>query len=394
MHLDRRTLLAMTASLMPASLTPASTLAQGFNHMGARPALPHVSEALDQVLKQTGVPALGYAAVNAGGLLALDVAGRRRADVDDYVTSDDSWHIGSNTKAMTAALYARLVEQLKANWGATLNDLFPDAADANPAWATVKIEDVLAHRSGVSDNGLIDQAWLIKAHADNRPVIQQRADFAARLLRNTPTGKAGAFEYANSNYILAGAAMERILKTDWESAMAAEVFGPLHMTSAAFGAPTGPNPWGHEPGPNGALTPVDPLHDVADNPPVFGPAGRVHLSLADYAKFARVFLTDGGDWLKPESLARLARPWDGKEGYALGWQYYENRGWANGPVLAHEGSNTLWRTLALIAPARPAAYLLVTNCGGDAGQRAVQLMAARLIAQQVDPGDVPGLPRG
>ncbi|MFV4649304.1 hypothetical protein ACNJUT_22175, partial [Mycobacterium tuberculosis] len=106
----------------------------------------------------------------------------------------------------------------------------------------------------------------------------------------------------------------------------------------------------------------------------------VHLSLTDYAKFARVFLTDGGGWLNPQSLAKLARPWDGsKEGYALGWQLYAYRSWGNGPVLAHEGSNTLWRTMALVAPAKPIAYLLVTNCGGDAGQRAVQLMAARLI---------------
>jgi CubicO group peptidase (beta-lactamase class C family) len=159
------------------------------------------------------------------------------------------------------------------------------------------------------------------------------------------------------------------------------------MASAGFGAPTGPEPWGHEPVTNGGLTAIDPLHDVADNPPVFGPAGRVHLSLADYSKFIRVFLTGGGGWLSAGSLAKLARPWEGQEGYALGWQYYENKGWADGPVLAHEGSNTLWRTMALIAPAKPLAYILVTNCGGDDGQRAIQLLAARLIAQQVDPDD-------
>lgn len=384
MHLDRRSLLLTAAA---SALPLAARAAPGFSHLGAPPALPHVSEALDQILKQTGVPALGYAAVGPSGLLALDVAGRRRANVDDYVTTDDSWHIGSNTKAMTAALYARLVELLKARWGATLAELFPDDK-IDPSWPTVRIEDILSHRSGISDTGLIDQGWLIRAHNDARPVAVQRAEFATRLLTHAPTGKPGEFEYANANYILAGAAIERIVKTDWETAMATEVFGPLQMSSAAFGAPTGPNPWGHDPGPNGALTPVDPLHDIADNPPIFGPAGRVHLSLADYAKFARIFLTNGGGWLQPQSLARLAKPGDGsKEGYALGWQLYDYRGWADGPVLAHEGSNTLWRAMALIAPAKPLAYLLVTNCGGDAGQRAVQLMAARLIAQQVEPGD-------
>ena len=385
MNLDRRTLLISAA----AGTLSATGAAAQFNRIGPGPQLPRVNEALDAVLKQTGVPALGFAAVGPGGLLGLDVAGRRRLNVEDYVTIGDSWHIGSNTKAMTAALYARLVEQGRARWGATLLDLFAGVT-ANPAWATIKIEDLLAHRSGISDNGLIDQSWLIRAHTDARAVVEQRAEFASRLLGHAPTGKAGEFEYANSNYILAGAAIERLLKTDWETAMITEVFSPLKMASAAFGAPTGPQPWGHDPGPNGSFTPVDPLHEIADNPPVFGPAGRVHLSLADYAKFAQVFLTGGGGWLSPPSLAKLARPWDGsKEGYALGWQYYDERGWAGGPVLAHEGSNTLWRTMALIAPAKPVAYIIVTNCGGDAGQQAVQLMAARLIAQQVgtpDPG--------
>ncbi len=381
MRIDRRSLLLMAAA------APTGAAAQGFNHVGPRPALPKVSEALDSVMKQTGVPALGYAAVGPKGVIAIDDAGRRRNTVDDYVTLDDPWHIGSNTKAMTAALYARLVEQGKAGWGATLKDLFPDAQGADPAWATVKIEDLLAHRSGISDDGLVDRSWLIKAHADTRPALVQRAEFAQRVLTHAPTGKYGAFEYANSNYILAGAAIERIYKDSWEVAMGTEVFGPLLMSSAGFGPPTGPAPWGHEPGQNGELTAVDPLHDVADNPPVFGPAGRVHLSLADYAKFVRVFLIGGGGWLSPGSLAKLARPWEGAEGYALGWQYYENKGWADGPVLAHEGSNTLWRTMALIAPAKPIAYVLVTNCGGDDGQRAIQLLAARLIAQQVDPDD-------
>jgi CubicO group peptidase (beta-lactamase class C family) len=386
MQFDRRAFLTLAAG---SALPLAAQAAPRFNHLGAPPALPQVSEALDGVLKQTGVPALGYAAVGANGLIGIDVAGRRRQNVEDYVTQNDSWHIGSNTKAMTAALYARLAEQGKTKWGATLGELFPSVT-ADPAWKTVKIEDLFAHRSGISDNGLIDQGWLIKAHTDTRPVAEQRAEFAARLLGHAPTGKFGEFEYSNANYILAGAAMERLLKVDWETLMATELFGPLQMGSAGFGAPTGGAPWGHDPGPNGALEPVDPLHDVADNPPVFGPAGRVHLNLADYAKFAQVFLTGGGGWINRVSLARLARPWDGKEGYALGWQYYENRGWANGPVLAHEGSNTLWRTMALIAPARPIAYLLVTNCGGEAGQRAVQLMAARLIAQQVDPSETGG----
>ena len=355
--------------------------ASGFTHIGAPPTLPSTSKALGDILVQTGVPALGYAVVGPNGLIGLEAAGRRRLGVEEFVTTDDLWHIGSNTKAMTAALYARLTERGAAQWGETIPTLFPDLT-LDPAWKTVRIEDLLAHRSGVSDQGLIDASYLIKAHADTRPVTIQRTELAQRVFKASPAVKPGTFEYANANYIIAGAAIERIVKADWESAMAVEVFAPLHMASAAFGAPTGPNPWGHEAGANNTLTPVDP-NAVSDNPPVFGPAGRVHLSLSDYAKFARVFLTGGAGWINTSSLAKLAKPWDGTQaGYALGWELYDYRAWAEGPVLAHEGSNTLWRAAALIGPARPMAFLLVTNAGGEAGQRAVQLMAARLIADQ------------
>lgn len=355
--------------------------ASSFTHIGAPPALPSTSKALGDILVQTGAPAMGYAVVGPNGLIGMEAAGRRRLGVEDFVTTDDLWHIGSNTKAMTAALYARLTERGAVQWGASVPALFPDL-QIDPAWKDVKIEDLLAHRSGVSDQGLIDASYLIKAHADTRPVTVQRTELAQRVFKAAPAVKPGTFEYANANYIIAGAAIERALKTDWESAMAVEVFAPLHMASAAFGAPTGANPWGHEAGANNALTPVDPS-GVSDNPPVFGPAGRVHLSLSDYARFARVFLTGGAGWIGPSSLAKLARPWDGtKAGYALGWELYDYRAWAEGPVLAHEGSNTLWRAAALISPAKPLAILLVTNAGGEPGQRAVQLMAARLIAQQ------------
>ena len=355
--------------------------ASSFTHIGAPPALPSTSKTLGDILIQTGVPALGYAVVGPNGLIGLEAAGRRRLGVEDFVTTDDLWHIGSNTKAMTAALYARLTERGAGQWGATIPTLFPDLK-LDPAWKTVRIEDLLAHRSGVSDQGVIDAGYLIKAHADTRPVTVQRTELAQRVFKAPPAVKSGSFEYANANYIIAGAAIERIVKTDWETAMAVEVFGPLRMASAAFGAPTGPNPWGHEAGAGNTLTPVEP-GAVSDNPPVFGPAGRVHLSLTDYAKFARVFLAGGAGWINTSSLAKLAKPWDGAQtGYALGWELYDYRAWAEGPVLAHEGSNTLWRAAAFIGPAKPLALLLVTNAGGEAGQHAVQLMAARLIAQQ------------
>jgi CubicO group peptidase (beta-lactamase class C family) len=371
--LDRRTLI----------LAGAST----FAHMGKTVVVPTVSESLSGVLDTTNVPAMGYAVIGPKGVLVMEVAGKRRSDAADLVSQDDAWHIGSNTEAFTSALYARYVESGQAAWGASLAALFPDLK-VDAAWAGVSIDDVLAHRGGVSDVGLIDEGWLIRTHHDKRPLPQQRTEMVARILSRPPVGKPKDYEYANADYVIAGAAIERIAHTSWENAVTAGVFLPLDMNSAGFGAPLGDEPWGHEIGPDGQTSPVDPK-GVADNPSVLAPGGQAHLSLPDYVKFIQVFLNNGaspgsGSFLTAASLMKIARPRDAfAEGDGLGWRVTPNAGWAKGPVLAHEGSNTLWRALVDIAPARPLAIAIVTNCGGEPGARAAQMMSARLISEQL-----------
>jgi CubicO group peptidase (beta-lactamase class C family) len=353
-----------------------------FAHVGKTVVVPTVSQSLKGVLDASGVPALGYAVIGAKGVTRLEVAGRRRADSADLAVADDLWHIGSNTEAMTAALYARLAESGKAAWGVGLGFIFPDI-HIDPAWSDVTIDEFLAHRAGASDVGLIDEGWLLNVHADKRPLPEQRTALVARLLVRPPQGQRHDYEYASVDYVVAGAAIERFSGVSWEEAMSANVFEPLGMSAAGFGAPTGESLWGHEVGPGGELAAVDPQKGVADNPKVLAPGGQVHVSLEDYARFIGVFLKNGGGFLKPESLMRLARPKDAfMEGDALGWRVTPVKAWADGPVLAHEGSNTLWRALAEVAPARALGLVVVTNAGGEAGARAVQMMSARLLSEE------------
>ncbi len=63
-----------------------------------------------------GIPAVGEALVTRDGVVELDLIGARVRG-GDPVGARDAWHIGSCGKAMTAALYARLVERGEAEWG-------------------------------------------------------------------------------------------------------------------------------------------------------------------------------------------------------------------------------------------------------------------------------------
>lgn len=335
---------------------------------------------LDAVFQDAGAPALAGMIVGRQGVEWSGVRGVRRAGGDEAATLEDRWHLGSNTKAMTAALFARLVEQGRARWGMTLAEAFP-GLPRDAAWEGVTLEEVMSHRAGLLDDPLIGPAWLMTARADPRSLPQQRAALAAQALSAPPAGPRGAFAYGNANYIVAGAAIEAITGLSWEEAMRAELFAPLSIVSGGFGAPPLPNAVGHRAMGDGRL-PMAPSDPGADNPLALGPAGVAHMTLADYARFLGVFLNEGAGWLRPESVARLTAPAPGEgRGYAQGWIVIAQGGaqlGAAGPILAHEGTNTMWHAFAAVVPGRGLAFVAVAN-DFTAGARACQTLGGGLI---------------
>jgi CubicO group peptidase (beta-lactamase class C family) len=334
------------------------------------------------------IPSLGAAIVTAddGGDPPAWVEGTRIRGREDPATTDDRWHIGSCAKAMTAALYARLVERGRASWDATLPELFPDLEPIDPGWRGTPIDRVLTHRAGLAAN--LDRADLDAWFDDARPIGDQRSDAAMRAL-SPPPRKPGSFRYSNLGYIVAGAAIERIVGGSWEEAVTEEVLSPLGITSAGFGAPTGNQPWGHRARwlRMGAGAPVDPGSAAtpnvrADNPPVMGPAGRIHLALADWARFIRVFLADGGELLSHASISKLTTPPGGRgQQQGMGWAAPPGR-LAQDVALGQQGSNTAWVATALIASTWDRAALVVCNDGRGrmlavTGQLGIALLGQR-----------------
>lgn len=346
MNPSRRNLIPLPLAGLLAACTPG----------GARATAPEGS--LLRLAEDEGVPALGGVVVGREGVVHLEVAGVRRAGSPDPVQTGDAWHLGSNTKAMTAMLYGQAVEAGKARWDSPLGELFPGLG-MNAAWSKTPIDAVMEHRAGLSDAGVIDTRWLFTARSDDRSLPDQRMAMVAKALSGPPRGTPGVFAYANMNYILAGAALERIEGKPWEDVIREGLFKPLGLASAGFGAPAGDQPQGHlRLGP----LPARPVGEGkwADNPAAMAPAGGVHMSLQDYARFLRLFLTEGDGLVSPATLARLTTPPPGGD-YALGWSVRPDVDWAKGRVLEHEGSNVLWHAVAQVAPGRGLAFATVGN---------------------------------
>ena len=126
-----------------------------------------------------------------------------------------------------------------------------------------------------------------------RPVRSSQPDEAVAALKEGLAKKPdnleiGQFEYSNLGYIVVAMMAESATGTKWESLIQQELFGPLGMTTAGFGPPsTAGNidqPWGH--GRNSSQI----FSNQFDNPPSLAPAGTIHCSIVDWAKFVALHL--------------------------------------------------------------------------------------------------------
>ena len=326
---------------------------------------------------QSSRPPVGLvgALVDRKGHTKLTLEGRTSLVTSEPLTADHRWHIGSNTKAMTAVLYARLVDQGKLRWRATIPQLFPHLS-LHPAWANTTVEQVMGHVAGVSDL-LIDGPWLRVRHQDRRPIVVQRAEFAQSVLSQPPRASAGTFSYGNAGSILLGAAIEHATRRSWEANIESHVFKPLRMRSSGFGAPPAGGPWGHQATATGPL-PMDP-GGIADNPEILGPAGRIHLSLGDYGRFLSVFLREGQPLISRASFRHLLTPPTEGGSYAGGWGLQRGRNGALN-MLVHEGSNTFWHAIAAVYLDEGIAVAAIANEAGAQARSAALAMMKRVRA--------------
>lgn len=344
---------------------------------------PKINELLDTVRKKHDVPALAAAVVNSKGLAAVGAVGVRKRGDDTAVTVDDQFHLGSDTKAMTATLIALMIEKGELHWDDTLGKAFPRLAEKmTPELRKVTVEQLLSHYSGLPAN--LPGGW--GEVSQKLPIREQRQTALEKIAGDKLESDPGTkFLYSNLGYTLAGHMAERAGDASWEDLITKRVFEPLGMKNVGFGAPGSKDrvdqPWPHTaegkpvaPGPN------------ADNPPVMGPAGRAHASMADWSKFVADHIKGGrGEkaLLTADSYKKLhTAEHPDINGYSPGgWGANAKNRRAGGLVLTHDGSNTMNYCTAWVAPGRDLAILVATNQGGDPGNKACHEALDLLLKQ-------------
>ena len=267
------------------------------------------------------------------------------------LTGNEAWHIGSCGKSLTAHLISKLTEE---------GILFYDDRVLND----ISLADLLTHSSGIPDEypDIIWKDMISEAQSDHI-----KRDLIFEYWSHFPNRQPKRYFYSNWNYVIAATYASRCTRLPFEELMNEYVFAPMDLSSAGFGAPGISRPyealWGHIEH-NGKIVPIEP-GPIADNPQFFSPAGGIHLSGDDWAKFIKSQIESSGRLhLTPASSINTNLQY-----LATGWIKDDTTSLS---TYSHTGCNKLWTASATFIPKKNTFWTIQTNCGSSCAVRLIQ----------------------
>ncbi len=321
------------------------------------------------------IPELSYAVVEATSTLEIAALGKHAVTLPDTATLQDRFHLGSNTKAMTAFMIAKYVEKGKLKWTTRFFDLFPEwRAKSNPAYTNITLQDLLSHRARIQP-----------FQGENDPEIplfkgsnaEKRKQFGQFVLTVQPVtlDEQNPFVYSNAGYTLATLMVEKVTGKTWEQ-LVEKVFNKDLKLHIGFSWPDNQkrkDTWGHSTE-NDVLTPIPSSNDYHLD--YTEPAGDLNSTLPDYIKFIQLNLQGlkgQNNYLKATTYHLLHK---GMDHYAMGWfNMYEN----GKELSVHSGTGAFtYFTLVHIDRITQKAYIIFTNSFNDNTQQGVRLVMRRL----------------
>jgi CubicO group peptidase (beta-lactamase class C family) len=346
----------------------------------SQPAAPaEKADPLADALAATQTPGLAAMLIRNGEPEPERFAGLRSLG-GGAVAAGDRWHLGSDGKAMTATMIARLVEAGTLSWEAPLEKMLPELAEVmQPAYRGATLPDLLSHRAGLPEN-TGDLEFFATFYDDTKSPTSQRLRYLRTALQEAPAGPARAdMSYSNTGLLAAAAAAERATGQAFEMLIVSQVFEPLGMLSVSFDQFGGAGePQGHVDG-RIANQPRDA------NPRMFAPAGGMRMTMRDWSRFCIDHLNGErgrGRLLRPETY-RFLHTGQGGTGSALGWGAAPHPMKLRGPGLTHAGSDGNWYALVCLFTETGNGVLVAANAAESMGGDQAALAVMRSLAQTV-----------
>lgn len=315
------------------------------------------------------VPGMAVGVVQDGELTFARGYGVRKIGTNQPVDADTLFGIASNTKAMTAAALAILVDEGKLSWDDHVIDHIPEFQLFDPyVTREFTIRDLLTHRSGL---GLGAGDLMIFPPTDY--TIDEIIG-ALKYLKPV-TSFRSAYAYDNQLYIVAGEIVARTSGMSWAEFIEQRVLQPVGATACrALPGRAADNP--NQAAPHAVvddeIVAVTPYDQAAT-----GAAGGVQCNITGLAKWLTMQLNDGKlpdgtalfsaerhrDMWTPQTirpLSNLARQVNGTHfsTYGLGWGLEDYHGELR---VSHTGGLPGMVTYISLLPEEDAAVMVLTN---------------------------------
>ena len=317
-----------------------------------------------------GVPGVSLGLVQGGEVVFAGGFGVRELGKPEKPDADTLYIIASNTKAMTTLMLGRLVDRGQLTWRTPVAKLLPQfkLGDADTT-SRVLVEHLVCACTGLPRQ---DFEWLLEfGQATPESAL-------ATLGTMQPTSRFGEmFQYSNPLAAAGGYVGAHVLFPElelgkaYDQAMAAEVFGPLGMSSTTFDfarALAANHASAHSLDIDGrpALAAMAVNYSIV---PV-RPAGGAWSSVNDVLRYVQVelamgVLPDGARYVSEAVLNERREPkvWIGKDDwYGMGLQVDQTYGT---PVVHHGGSMIGYKSDMLWLPEHGVGAVVLAN--GDPG---------------------------
>ena len=344
-----------------------------------------LSSTLNEQVSNNKIVSMAVGLKVNGKLVAEAVQGERILKSGNLAGLQDKWHIGSVTKSFTSTMLARLVEKDVLSWDTKISEVFTEFEEIHPGWQDVNLHQLLTHTSGAPANFPLLSNLEFPSEGTERSKARKKA--VQHILQKAPKHEAGSqFLYSNVGYTIAGLMAAVTTGKTWENLVREEIFTPLNLKSGGFGPPQDSGsiveqPRGHRKSLFGGKKAM-PAN--ADNSPIMGPAGIIHLSLNDLATYVEEHRKGDlgeSEYLKPMTFKQLHK--SELDDYAYGWVIYQNREWAQGPVIWHNGSNTMWYTIVAYIPNLNMSIAIVSNDGDIQKVESSALSITKIMAEKI-----------
>ncbi|RZA16408.1 MAG: serine hydrolase [Lysobacteraceae bacterium] len=189
-----------------------------------------IDAAVRATIERYQLPGIAVGVIEDGKVVFARGYGETVAGSGDAMTTKTLFKIASNSKAMTAAVLARLVQQGRLRWDDPVVKHLPGFAMHDP-WVTehMTVGDLLVHNSGLPEGGGDLMLW-------PEPNLFDRDDIVRGLRHIKPAyGFRAGYAYDNLLYVVAGQVAAAAGGAPYEELVRRELFQPLRLDGCRVG---------------------------------------------------------------------------------------------------------------------------------------------------------------